>query len=278
MRWRGRTGSGNVEDRRGMSIGGLATGGGVIGVILYLIVSLLGGDPSQLPIDPNIGQVSQSRNEEPGNDTLVQFVSVVLAETERAWSAILEKEGMQYQPPTLVLFTDLVQSGCGRASANTGPFYCPADRKLYIDLSFYQELRNRFGAPGDFAMAYVVAHEVGHHVQNLLGVTEQLDALRNRVSSTRYNQYSVMLELQADYYAGVWAHFAKQSEILEEGDIEEALSAASAVGDDNLQKQMGSEVRPESFTHGTSAQRMEWFRRGYQYGDLRHGDTFNNSL
>lgn len=279
MRWRGRSGSGNVEDRRGMSVGGLATGGGVIGVILYLIVSFLGGDTSQIQIPQGSSQGSPlSAEEKAAEDTLAQFVSVVLAETERTWSSVLREQGISYEPPVMVLFTDVVQSGCGTAGANTGPFYCPADKKLYIDLSFYNELRNRFGAPGDFAMAYVVAHEVGHHIQNLLGLTEQMDVIRQRKSKAEYNRYSVMLELQADYYAGVWAHYASKSELLESGDIEEAMKAAAAVGDDNLQRQSGSEVRPESFTHGTSEQRMHWFQQGYRFGDLEHGNTFQDAL
>jgi predicted metalloprotease len=190
---------------------------------------------------------------------------------------LFQQNGGQYQAPTLVLFRGSVQSACGIGSAASGPFYCPGDEDVYIDLSFYEDLGRRFGAPGDFAMAYVVAHEVGHHIQKLLGTSDKMAQLRQRVGQEEYNKYSVMLELQADFYAGVWAHHANQmSSILEEGDIDEALNAANAIGDDRLQKQSQGHVVPESFTHGTSAQRMHWFRKGYQTGDMRQGDTFND--
>jgi predicted metalloprotease len=278
MRWRGRSQSGNVEDRRGMSVGGLATGGGVIGVIIYLLVSFLGGDPGQIPVNMGTQQQAQSPEQTAAEDTLAQFVSVVLAETENAWTGIFRQQGIEYQAPVLVLYRGQVVSGCGQAGSSTGPFYCPADGKLYIDLSFYELLRQRFGAPGDFAMAYVVAHEVGHHVQNLLGLSDQMQVIRQRSSEAEYNRYSVRVELQADYYAGVWAHYAGKSDLLESGDIEEALKAASAVGDDNLQRRGGGDIQPESFTHGTSQQRMKWFSLGYKYGDLEHGDTFNQPI
>lgn len=280
MLWRGRSGSSNVEDRRGMSAGGIATGGGLVGLVIYLLYSFLGGDPSQLP-DMNAMQSGKelSTEQTATEDTMAQFVSVVLAETETVWGNIFAEKGMQYQPPKLVLFRDQVQSGCGNAGAESGPFYCPADQKLYIDLSFYEELKNRFHASGDFAMAYVIAHEVGHHIQYLLGTSEKMQRLRQHLGEKEYNKYSVKLELQADYYAGVWAHFAdKQNHIVEPGDIEEALNAASAVGDDNIQKQSRGYVVPDAFTHGTSEQRRTWFYNGYNFGDLDHGNTFEAEL
>ncbi|MFZ7146292.1 MAG: neutral zinc metallopeptidase [Bacteroidota bacterium] len=280
MLWRGRSGSSNVDDRRGMSAGGLATGGGVVGLVIYLLYSFLGGDPSQLP-DLNTMQSNKQLTTEQSaaEDTMAQFVSVVLAETEVVWEKVFADKGMQYQKPTLVLFRDQVQSGCGNAGAESGPFYCPADQKLYIDLSFYEELKNRFHASGDFAMAYVIAHEVGHHVQYLLGTSEKMQRLRERLTESEYNKYSVKLELQADYYAGVWAHYAdKQAGIVEPGDIEEALNAASAVGDDNIQKQTRGTIVPDAFTHGTSEQRRTWFYNGYNFGDLDHGNTFDLDL
>ncbi|HZG70471.1 MAG TPA: neutral zinc metallopeptidase, partial [Chondromyces sp.] len=194
---------------------------------------------------------------------------------EEVWTEIFQQEGLVYKEPTLVLYTDSVQSACGAASSAVGPFYCPGDQKLYIDLSFYNELQQNFQAPGDFAMAYVIAHEVGHHVQTLLGTTNQLNSLRQRLSETEYNKYQVRFELQADYLAGVWAHHAQGMNLLEEGDLEEALNAASAVGDDTIQKRAQGYVVPESFTHGTSEQRKRWFYKGFQSGDLRGGDTFN---
>jgi uncharacterized protein len=275
----GREGSGNVEDRRGIGGGGIAVGGGIIGVIVLLFNLFTGGnvDPSQLPI----GNGQQSRQLSPEQkaeqDKLAQFSSVVLRETETVWQKVLpEQANINYQDPKLVLFTDAVQSACGNASSATGPFYCPGDTKLYVDLSFFDELSNRFGASGDFAMAYVIAHEVGHHIQNLLGTSEKMAQLRQQVSEEEYNKYSVKLELQADYYAGVWAHYVQGKGLLDAGDIEEALTAANAIGDDRLQKQSRGYVVPESFTHGTSAQRMYWLKKGYQTGDLRQGDTFND--
>ncbi len=280
MLWRGRSGSSNVEDRRGMSAGGIATGGGLVGLVVYLLYSFLGGDPSQLP-DLNSMQSNKELTTEQSaaEDTMAQFVSVVLAETETIWEKVFADKGMQYQKPTLVLFHDQVQSGCGNAGAESGPFYCPADQKLYIDLSFYEELKNRFHASGDFAMAYVIAHEVGHHVQYLLGTSEKMQRLRDRLTESEYNKYSVKLELQADYYAGVWAHYAdKQQGIVEPGDLEEALNAARAVGDDNIQKQTRGTIVPDAFTHGTSEQRRTWFYNGYNFGDLEHGNTFDADL
>jgi len=281
MRWLGQRESSNVDDRRGISGGGLLAGGGIIGVIVLLINFFMGGgDVSQLPqVIQNGGSTQQlSPEEKAAEDERAKFVKVVLADTEDVWSKIFSERGKQYIEPTLVLFNGVVQSGCGGASAATGPFYCPTDQKLYIDLSFYEELSRRFNAPGDFAMAYVVAHEVGHHVQTLMGVSQKMARLRQQVSETEYNRYSVMLELQADFYAGVWAHHdQKMHNILQEGDIEEALNAASAIGDDRLQRESQGTVVPESFTHGTSAQRMYWFKKGFETGDIDQGNTFGSS-
>jgi hypothetical protein len=276
MRWQGRRQSSNIEDRRGLSPKGMI-GGGIGGIALVLIVLLLGGDPTSLLQNIQTDQTATSNYTETAEEKeLAQFVSVVLAETETVWHKIFSDLGAEYREPKLVLFTGSVQSACGTAGASTGPFYCPGDEKLYIDLSFYKELQSKFKAPGDFAMAYVVAHEVGHHIQNLLGTMEKVQRLRSQLSKEEYNQYSVRLELQADFYAGVWAHYTDKIEgILEEGDLEEALNAASAVGDDNIQKKMQGYVVPESFTHGTSEQRKKWFYKGYRTGDIRQGDTFN---
>jgi predicted metalloprotease len=223
-------------------------------------------------------QQPMSNEQKAAEDQLAGFTKVVLADTEDVWNRLFAENGMDYEEPRLVLFSGSDQSGCGFASAATGPFYCPSDSKVYIDLSFFQELSNRFNAPGDFAMAYVVAHEVGHHVQHLLGITNKVHALKGSVSETEYNRMSVKLELQADFLAGVWAHHAqKAKQILEEGDIEEALGAANAIGDDRLQKQSQGHVVPDAFTHGTSAQRMHWFTKGFKTGDIKQGDTFKSS-
>lgn len=281
MRWKGRKGSSNVEDRRGSGIGAGGKGaiGGGLGLILIVVYMILGGNPSdilnqsqQLPQDNNTPYVETAEEKE-----LAEFVSVVLADTEVVWSDIFEEKNMDYQEPTLVLFSEYVDSACGVAGSSTGPFYCPGDNKVYIDLSFYKQLQTFFNAPGDTAMAYVVAHEVGHHVQNQLGIMEQTNALRNRMSKEEYNKVSVRVELQADYLAGVWAHYAQNMNILEEGDLEEALAAASAVGDDRIQKQTRGYVVPDSFTHGTSEQRSRWFMKGYKEGDLDGWDTFSVS-
>jgi uncharacterized protein len=275
MLWQGRRESGNVEDRRGIGGGGIALGGGVLGVIVFIVKFFLGGDTSntQLPL-PNQNQPI-SAEEKAAQDEQAKFVRVVLAETEDVWHKLMEQAGRTYTEPTLVLFTGSTESACGYASSATGPFYCPGDQKLYIDLSFYQELKNRFGAPGDFAMAYVIAHEVGHHIQKLLGISDKIDRLRQQLSEGEFNKYSVRLELQADYFAGVWAHYEQGRGILEKGDIEEALNAANAIGDDRLQKESQGYVVPESFTHGTSAQRMYWFKKGYETGDINQGNTFD---
>lgn len=286
MRWQGRKGSSNVEDRRGggggRSVGRTAGGFGIGTIILIILGLLLGFDPSGLIGLTDGGGVATTSAPTSGqtgtqpNDELGQFVSVVLAETEDTWNRVFPQQlNRNYQEPTLVLFSGQTRSACGAASSASGPFYCPADSKVYIDLSFYQQLRDRFQAPGDFAMAYVIAHEVGHHIQNLLGITDQMQRQRSRLSKAQYNELSVRLELQADYLAGVWAHHTEKKNLLEEGDVEEALRAAAAIGDDRLQKQAQGYVVPESFTHGTSEQRMRWFRKGYQSGSLEGGDTFS---
>jgi predicted metalloprotease len=256
--------------------GPIAVGGGIIGVIALLFNLLTGGDvdPSQLPIPGGGSSRQMSAEEKARQDTLAEFSKVVLRETELVWQDILPKQtNQQYQDPTLVLFSDAVQSACGNASAATGPFYCPGDHKLYVDLSFFDELGQRFGAAGDFASAYVIAHEVGHHVQTLLGTSDKMGQLRQRVDETEYNKYSVMMELQADFLAGVWAHYVQGKGLLEAGDIEEALTAANAIGDDRLTQ---GRVSPDNFTHGTSAQRMYWFKKGFQTGDIRQGNTFQD--
>jgi predicted metalloprotease len=277
MLWKGRRESTNVDDRRGMSGGGLAVGGGVIGVIALLLNFLLGGgDTSQLPQQlPGGGSPELSAEQKAAEDELAGFVKVTFADTEDVWNTLLGQD--KYREPGLVLFSNSTQSGCGSASQASGPFYCPADQKVYIDLSFYNELKQRFNVSGDFAMAYVIAHEVGHHLQYLMGTTEKMARARQQVSETEYNKLSVKLELQADFLAGVWAHHAhKMKNILESGDIEEALNAANAIGDDNLQKKSQGHVVPDAFTHGTSEQRMYWFKKGYQTGDINQGDTFNS--
>ena len=280
MRWKGRKESSNVEDRRGISPRGKGLVGGGLGTIaIVIVVLLLGGDPTSIIQNVQINDQTTSTNyTESANDKeLAQFVSVVLAETENVWHAIFKEEGSTYREPKLVLFSGQVESACGVAGASTGPFYCPGDEKLYLDLSFFEELQNRFKAPGDFAMAYVIAHEVGHHIQKLTGVMDMMNDLRSRLSEEQYNKYSVRLELQADFYAGIWAHYTEQQDLLESGDLEEALKAASAVGDDNIQKQAQGYVVPESFTHGTSEQRKKWFYKGFASGDIRQGDTFGAS-
>lgn len=275
MKWKGRRGSANVEDRRGLG-GKTVLGGGLGGIVIVLLVMLFGGDPGEL-----LGNMATTGpdNTTPYVETaqekeLADFVSVVLADTEQVWSALFEQEGLVYEEPKLVLYTDSVQSACGAAGAAVGPFYCPGDHKLYIDLSFYDELQQKFQAPGDFAMAYVIAHEVGHHVQTLLGTSDKIMPLRNKLSETEFNKYLVRFELQADYLAGVWAHHAQGLGLLEEGDLEEALTAASAVGDDTIQKKARGYVVPDSFTHGTSEQRKSWFYKGFNAGNLVEGDTF----
>ena len=282
MLWEGRRESSNVDDRRGISGGGILAGGGVLGVIALIINFFMsGGDISQLPQSLPMGGGQQEQQLSPeqksADDKRASFVKVVLADTEDVWGEIFKQNGQTYTDPTLVLFRDGVQSGCGGASSESGPFYCPGDGKLYIDLSFYQELQERFNAPGDFAMAYVVAHEIGHHVQDLMGTSQKMERLRSQLSQTEYNRYSVMLELQADFYAGVWANKEQSMKnVLQAGDIDEALNAANAIGDDRLQQEAQGRVVPDAFTHGTSAQRVYWFKKGYQTGDIRQGDTFSD--
>ncbi|MDZ7336621.1 MAG: zinc metallopeptidase [candidate division KSB1 bacterium] len=279
MRWIGRRQSTNIEDRRGQTTRRIA-GGGCGTIILVLIVWLLfGGNPLELlnnlqPVGDQ-SSVSQYQGTAEENE-LAQFVGVVLGDTEDVWHELFRRQGLAYREPKLVLFSEAVQSACGYASAATGPFYCPGDEKVYIDLSFFRELQQRFEAPGDFAMAYVIAHEIGHHVQNLLGINDRVMAMRNRMSQRQFNQYLVRLELQADFLAGVWAHHAqKLHNILEEGDVEEAMNAASAVGDDRIMKRTQGYVVPDAFTHGTSEQRVRWFMKGFKTGDINQGDTFN---
>jgi hypothetical protein len=283
MKWTGRRESSNVDDRRGLSGGKIAAGGGVAGIVIYLLYTLLSGnnvDPSQIQqqLSEQTNQSSQlTPEEQKADDERASFVKVVLAETEDVWNKIFNEKGQQYSEPALVLFRGVVESACGNASSASGPFYCPGDNKLYIDLSFYQDLQNKLNAPGDFPMAYVVAHEVGHHIQNLMGTADKVNRLRRQLSETAFNKYSVMIELQADFYAGVWAHHAqKMKDILDADDIDEALNAASAIGDDRLQKQATGQVMPDAFTHGTSAQRMYWFKKGYETGDIKQGDTFSS--
>ncbi|MFJ8237755.1 neutral zinc metallopeptidase [Ureibacillus sp. NPDC094379] len=283
MEFKGRRKSSNVEDRRGRGMSKGVIGGGIggIGIILVIIFTLMGGGDSGdvlnqvergIQNDSNTEYVPSAEEEE-----LADFVSVVLADTEDVWQELFKQQGKTYENPTLVLFTESVQSGCGAAGAAVGPFYCPADHKLYIDLSFYKQLREQFNAPGDFAMAYVVAHEVGHHVQTLLGTSQQVHSLNGEVSEEEYNAETVKLELQADYFAGVWAHHVQDLGYLEAGDIEEALNAANAIGDDTLQLEAQGYVVPESFTHGTSKQRVKWFKKGFDNGTIEGGDTFSTS-
>ncbi len=277
MRWKGRRSSNNVEDRRGM--GGKGIVGGGLGIIILIIYTLLGGNPGDVINNNQMDPQSQVPYEQTAEEQeLSEFVSVVLADTEDVWNQIFADMNSDYKEPILVIYTQSVQSACGNAGSSTGPFYCPADEKLYIDLSFYDDLNKRFKAPGDFAMAYVVAHEVGHHVQNLLGVSDQVQALRGKVSEKEYNQYSVKLELQADFFAGVWAHYAQNKNLLEKGDFEEAINAAGAVGDDRIQKRSQGYIVPDSFTHGSSEQRIYWFKKGFESGDINDGDTFKSDI
>lgn len=287
MLWRGRQGSSNVEDLRGMGGRGLAIGGGGCGTLIIIILGLLFGvDPSRLlNQQPSTAPSTQTQQQRPGaqqtgqDDEMKQFISVVLADTETVWRDILPKQaGVRYREPTLTLFTDSVRSACGRASSAVGPFYCPGDEKIYIDFGFYRELKSQFKAPGDFAQAYVLAHEVGHHIQNILGTSDKVTAAQQRArNEAQSNQLSVALELQADCYAGVFAYYEQNKGYLEAGDVQEALTAAAAVGDDNIQKMSQGYVVPDSFTHGSSQQRASWFQRGLQSGDSRQCNTFGSS-
>ncbi len=282
MRWQDGRRSENVEDRRGGHFSRRVAGGGIGTILLVLVAMYFGIDPSiilnqsQLPIPGADAPISsEPYSASPEEKRLAEFVSVVLADTEDTWRALFRSMGQTYQEPKLVLFSGGVESACGMAAAAMGPFYCPMDQKVYIDLSFYSDLKSRFGAPGDFAQAYVIAHEVGHHVQNLLGIAEKVQSLRSRASESESNRLSVMMELQADCLAGVWAHQADRArQILEDGDIEEALNAASMIGDDRMQRQGRGYVTPDSFTHGSSAQRVRWFKRGLESGNMGQCNTF----
>jgi len=281
MRWRGRRQSENVEDRRTAGRPVAAVGGGLGVLVIAIIIALLGGNPQQF-----LQQAQQNQpvavEQGPGGEELTPaekeagaFVKTIFADTEDVWTKLFATNDLTYQKPTLVLFKDQVDSGCGLASSGTGPFYCPADQKVYLDTSFFGQLSRQLGAPGDFAQAYVVAHEVGHHVQKLLGYTDQVDAIRQKVPEVEYNKYSIRLELQADFFAGVMLHHANQMyDFLETGDVEEALNAAQAIGDDTLQRRSQGYVQPETFNHGTSEQRVRWFSKGFSTGDLTQGDTF----
>jgi uncharacterized protein len=287
MKWEGNRQSNNVEDRRsgggapmlgGRNIG-IGTivialvGGWVLGINPLTILGALSGGGA-----PMVEQRSPAAGP-PANDAMGQFVSTVLADTEDVWGQVFKQGGAQYQEPKLVLFRGAVGTACGTGQSAMGPFYCPGDHKVYIDLSFFEQLKNQLGAPGDFAQAYVIAHEVGHHVQNLLGISGQVDQMRSRVSKVEYNKLSVKLELQADCFAGVWAHHAdNQRQILEQGDIEEAMNAAAKIGDDALQRAQTGQVVPDSFTHGTSAQRQRWFKTGLQTGSMQSCDTFKSAI
>ncbi len=284
MRWQDGRRSENVEDRRGGRVSRRVAGGGIGTLLLVLVAMYFGVDPSiilnqgQLPIPGADTPIrSEPYSASPEENRLAEFVSVVLADTEDTWRTIFQGMGQTYQEPKLVIFSESVESACGLASAAVGPFYCPMDQKVYIDLSFYSDLKQKFGAPGDFAQAYVIAHEVGHHVQNLLGIAEKVQSLRQRSSESESNRLSVMMELQADCLAGVWAHHADRSrQIIEAGDIEEALNAASMIGDDRMQRQSRGYVTPDSFTHGSSAQRVRWFKRGLETGSMGQCNTFRS--
>jgi uncharacterized protein len=273
MRWQMGRRSDNIEDRRGTGVSTPVVGGGVGVLLIALIAMFLGVDPSFILEQGSAPSTSGPR---PANEEqLKDFVSVVLADTEDTWNPIFQQLGRTYQEPKLVLFSGQVNSACGLAQSAVGPFYCPGDQKVYIDLNFYQELKTRHNAPGDFAQAYVIAHEIGHHVQTLLGISEQVQAARSRVGEAQANQLSVRQELQADCFAGIWANNAQRTrQILEEGDIEEALNAATQIGDDTLQRQAQGYVVPDSFTHGSAAQRVRWFKTGFQSGSLEQCDTF----
>ncbi|MFU0502954.1 KPN_02809 family neutral zinc metallopeptidase [Pseudaminobacter sp. NGMCC 1.201702] len=308
MRWRGRRQSTNVQDQRGQGGGfgggGLGRGGGfripmgggvrraggggisgiILLVVLFFALRACGIDPLEILAGgdgvPGGGRITQesSQSGPRSNDEMTQFVSTVLAETEDVWNGIFQAEGLQYEEPTMVLFADQTRSACGFASSASGPFYCPGDHKVYIDLSFYDQLDRQFGAAGDFAQAYVLAHEVGHHVQNLTGILPKFNQMRQSMDQAEANEMSMRVELQADCFAGIWGHFTDQKGLLEQGDLEEALNAAQQIGDDTLQRKTQGYVVPESFNHGTSQQRMTWFNRGFQSGKLEDCDTFNNRI
>ncbi|MFA9193451.1 neutral zinc metallopeptidase [Flavobacterium sp. FBOR7N2.3] len=283
MKWRGRRQSNNVEDRRGMSSGGKTiVGGGILGIII-LLLNVFGGENGQM-IAPILEQMNQGQNQQATEQRDLTakeleeqaFVKTVLADNEEVWTKIFEENNLHYKKPNIVLFSGGVQTGCGNASSDSGPFYCPADQKVYMDLTFFEELKTKFGAiGGDFATAYVIAHEIGHHVQTLLGTSAKMRQMQQGKSKAEANKLSVALELQADFYAGVWTHYnQKMNDVLEDGDLEEALSAAHAVGDDAIQAKIQGHIVPESFTHGTSEQRKYWFMKGYKSGDIHQGNTF----
>ncbi|MHB8093387.1 MAG: KPN_02809 family neutral zinc metallopeptidase [Candidatus Aminicenantales bacterium] len=279
MRWRNRRQSSNVEDRRGMGGRKIAVGGGIGTLVIAILYLLLGGnlgdEVPELGLSPQAGVPVESRPLTAEEREAGEFVAVILADTEDVWNALFREQGKAYAEPRLVLFTDLTTSGCGTAQSASGPFYCPGDETVYIDLGFFAQMQERLQAPGDFAMAYVIAHEVGHHVQRQLGITEQVMSLQGRADEREFNQAMVRLELQADFLAGVWAHHAQRmQDILEEGDVEEGINAAGAVGDDRIQRMTQGYVVPDAFTHGTSEQRVRWFLRGFKSGDLGQGDTF----
>lgn len=283
MKWIGRRQSDNVEDRRGMSSGGkTAIGGGIIGIII-LLVNAFGGENAQM-ITPILEQFNQQQTTQTETRPLTdaektegEFVKTLMADNEDVWTQIFEENDLTFEAPKLILFSGQVETACGGASSASGPFYCPGDRTIYMDMSFFEELRTKFGAKGgDFAVAYVMAHEFGHHIQTLLGTSGKVHQLQQNKSEKEGNKLSVALELQADFYAGLWTHYNEnKNAMLEEGDIEEALSAANAVGDDAIQKKMQGQVVPDSFTHGTSEERMYWFKRGFVSGDFKKGDTFS---
>ena len=283
MLYKGRRQSSNVEDRRGLSTGKkVGIRGGILAVVGVIIYLFLGGDPqmalSFLQSGFGSAETSPDYQPTPHEEELAEFVSVVLADTEDVWHKLFREMGIQYREPRLVLFSGQVNSACGFSSSATGPFYCPGDDRIYIDLLFLEQLQERLGAKGDFAIAYIVAHEVGHHVQNQFGTLDEMQSLRQKISQNQYNELTVRLELQADFFAGIWAHHAqKMKNILEEGDVEEAMNAAQSVGDDRLQMQSQGYVVPDSFTHGTSAQRMSWFRKGFTTGDIKNGNTFDQN-
>jgi len=280
MKWIGRRQSGNVEDRRGISGKSIAGIGGVGGIIVAIIFALMGGDTSQIfNALENTTQEQGTSQSEARYDSLAQFTAVVLADTEDVWDSLFTGMGETYVKPKLVLFTNSVESACGNASSTVGPFYCSGDSKVYIDLAFLEELQGKIEAEGDFAQAYIIAHEVGHHVQNLLGILDKVHAKKSSLSESEYNDLSVRLELQADFLSGVWAHYAqKMKSILETGDIEEAMNASAAVGDDKIQMKSQGYVVPDAFTHGTSKQRTKWFMLGFNTGDLAKGDTFGATV
>lgn len=280
MKWIGRRQSGNVEDRRGISGKSIAGIGGVGGIIIAIIFALMGGDTSQIfNALENSTQEQETSQSETRYDSLAQFTAVVLADTEDVWDSLFTGMGKTYVKPKLVLFTNSVESACGNASSSVGPFYCSGDSKVYIDLAFLEELQAKIEAEGDFAQAYIIAHEVGHHVQNLLGILDKVHAKKSSLSESEYNDLSVRLELQADFLSGVWAHYAqKMKSILETGDIEEAMNASAAVGDDKIQMKSQGYVVPNAFTHGTSKQRTKWFMLGFNTGDLAKGDTFGETV